>query len=52
MRQLEKLEKFQENSAFEVSSLPGKLVDRQSKSPENSELFIVEGDSKEVYKTG
>ena len=33
------------NSAFEVSSLPGKLADCQDKSAENCELFIVEGDS-------
>ena len=33
------------NSAFEISSLPGKLADCQDKSPENRELFIVEGDS-------
>ena len=33
------------NSAFEISSLPGKLADCQDKSPENCELFIVEGDS-------
>ena len=33
------------NSAFEISSLPGKLADCQSKSPESSELFIVEVDS-------
>ncbi len=33
------------NSAFEIGSLPGKLADCQDKSPENCELFIVEGDS-------
>ena len=33
------------NSNFEVRSLPHKLADCQSKSPESSELFIVEGDS-------
>ena len=33
------------NSAFEISSLPGKLADCQSKSPEDSELIIVDGDS-------
>ena len=43
----ERQERFQEkNSAFEISSLPGKLADCQDKSlPENCELFIVEGDS-------
>ena len=33
---------LRKNSALEVSSLPGKLADCQDKSPENSELFIVE----------
>lgn len=32
-------------SALEVSSLPGKLADCSSKNPEESEIFIVEGDS-------
>ena len=38
------------NSAFEISSLPGKLADCQSKSSESSELFIVEGDSARFAK--
>ena len=32
-------------SSFEVGSLPGKLADCSSKNPEESEIFIVEGDS-------
>ena len=36
---------LRKNSALEISSLPGKLADCQDKSPENRELFIVEGDS-------
>ena len=38
-----KHERFQKNSGFEISSLPGKLADCQNKIAENCELFIVEG---------
>lgn len=37
-------------SALEISSLPGKLADCSSKKPEESEIFLVEGDLPGVYK--
>ena len=38
-------ELVRKSSLLENTTLPGKLADCQSKSPENSEIFIVEGDS-------
>ena len=38
-------ELVRKKNAMEVSSLPGKLADCQSKNPEETEIYIVEGDS-------
>ena len=37
-------------SALDVASLPGKLADCSSKSPEECEIFLVEGTLPGVYK--